>query len=111
MMKRLLLLIVVLVAIGLSACQSNEETMIPEDELIELTLEELSFYDGKEGRPAYIAVNGEIYDVSDSIFWRNGGHNGFEAGQDLTDEIINESPYGLANLSRVPKIGILVDGD
>ncbi|HOI85759.1 MAG TPA: cytochrome b5 domain-containing protein [Acholeplasmataceae bacterium] len=111
MMKRLLLLIVVLVAIGLSACQSNEETMIPEDELIELTLEELSFYDGKEGRPAYIAVNGEIYDVSDSVLWQNGGHNGFEAGQDLTDAIINESPHGLANLSRVPKIGILVDGD
>lgn len=108
-MKRLLIFLVFVSVIGLSACQPTEETEIPEDELIELTLEELSYYDGKEGRPAYIAVNGDIYDVTDSTFWRNGGHNGFQAGQDLTDAIINESPHGLSNLSRVPKIGILVN--
>lgn len=111
MMKRLFLIIVLFSVMGLSACQPTEETVIPDDELLELTLEELSFYDGKEGRPAYVAVNGEIYDVSDSPFWQNGGHNGFEAGQDLTDAIINESPHGLANLNRVPKIGILIDGE
>jgi len=110
-MKHVWFMITLILLVSLSACQPSDTTEIPDDELIELTLEELSYYDGKNGRPAYIAVNGDIYDVSDSVFWINGGHNGFAAGQDLTDAIINQSPHGLSNLSRVPKIGILVEGD
>ncbi len=30
------------------------------------TREELKKYDGKNGRPAYIAYKGKVYDVSDS---------------------------------------------
>lgn len=113
-MKRYFMFILMVLVLNLAACEPTQETEIPDnndDELIELTLEELSYYDGKEGRPAYIAVNGDIYDVTDSAFWQMGLHNGYEAGQDLTDPIINESPHGLANLSRVPLIGKLVDGE
>ncbi len=116
-MKHFLRLLVLLIVIGLSACtaeEPNEQTPVPtnnEEQLIELTLEELSYYDGKDGKPAYIAVQGFIYDVTDSSFWRNGNHNGYAAGQDLTDEIINSSPHGIENISRVPKVGILVTGE
>jgi len=30
------------------------------------TLEELGKFDGKEGRQAYVAYKGEVYDVTDS---------------------------------------------
>jgi predicted heme/steroid binding protein len=98
----------------LTACSSNSKTTdintnIQTDvELIELTLAELSFFDGKEGRKAYIAVDGFIYDVSNSSRWVNGEHNGFQAGRDLTAQIKSISPHGLSVLSGIPKIGILI---
>lgn len=92
---------------ALFACE-EEAKDIPEDELIELTLEELAVFDGKNGKKAYIAVDGFIYDVTDSSRWRNGEHNGFKAGNDLSIGI-NSSPHGKSFLTRVPKIGILVE--
>lgn len=35
-----------------------------------MTREELTGYDGREGRPAYAAVNGKIYDFTGSKLWR-----------------------------------------
>ena len=59
---------------------------------LQLTLEELSQYTGQNGKPAYIAVDGVIYDVTNVPQWENGGHNGFSAGKDLTKEIKTVSP-------------------
>lgn len=91
----------------LVACQ-EEVKEVPEEELIELTLEELSLFDGTNGKKAYIAVDGFIYDVTNDPNWRNGSHNGFRAGNDLSIGI-NSSPHGKSFLTRVPKIGILVE--
>lgn len=116
------LLLLVFVVFALVACNGDEVTDIPNDEdtsqnedvngdtdLREFTLEELAQYDGQEGRDAYVAVDGYVYDVSDSDRWMDGIHQGrIEAGQDLTDEI-DESPHGRAVLDRIPKIGILDD--
>jgi len=74
------------------------------EEALLLTLEELKAFDGKEGRRAYVAVDGFIYDMTDSNFWGDGVHNGQQAGNDLTQQI-NESPHGVGNLARVPMIG------
>lgn len=71
-----------------------------------MTLEELKKYDGKEGRPAYVACNGKIYDVTKSDFWKDGKHMGQQAGQDLSSKI-GLSPHGEANLFRFPVVGEL----
>lgn len=72
-----------------------------------MTIEELKKYDGKEGRPAYVACNGKIYDVTKSDFWSGGSHMGrFAAGEDLTSSI-GLSPHGEANLFRYPVVGEL----
>ncbi len=76
---------------------------------LELTLAELAAYDGKNGNPAYIAVDGVIYDVSGSSRWRSGEHNGYSAGQDLTDVIKSISPHGISVLSRMPVVGKIVE--
>lgn len=43
------------------------------------TLEELKNYDGKEGRKAYIAVDGVVYDVTNVAAWQGGTHHGNNA--------------------------------
>lgn len=76
---------------------------------LELTAEELSKYNGKDGAPAYVAVDGVIYDVSNAPEWNNGQHkDGITAGKDLTDEITNKSPHGLSVLQDLPVVGKLV---
>ncbi len=79
-------------------------------DLRSFTLDELSEYDGKEDRDAYIAVDGYVYDVSDSAHWTDGIHQGkIEAGQDLTEEIDTISPHGRSVLDNVPRIGVLIE--
>lgn len=73
------------------------------------TLEELATYNGKDGQPAYVAVDGVVYDVTDVPQWANGEHySGLTAGQDLTEEITNQSPHGLSVLDGLPVVGTLV---
>jgi predicted heme/steroid binding protein len=72
------------------------------------TLEELKQYDGREGRPAYIAYKGKVYDVTDSFLWIEGDHQGQHvAGKDLTDEMAF-APHGEDIFERVKQVGVLV---
>ncbi len=77
---------------------------------LELTLDELKAFNGKDGARAYVAVDGIVYDMTDSLPWKNGQHNGFEAGNDLTDAIKNASPHGVSKLANVKPVGILAGG-
>ena len=81
-----------------------------ENGTLELTLDQLKQYDGKNGNPAYVAVDGIIYDLTNVPAWKNGEHNGYSAGNDLTDIIKNKSPHGLKNLEGKPVVGKLVAG-
>lgn len=74
-------------------------------EHFELTLEELAHFNGKDGMRAFVAVDGIIYDVTDSPAWKDGEHNGNLAGKDLTNEIKEDSPHGIKNLEKVVEVG------
>ncbi len=65
----------------------EEEEDEPENLLPIFNKESLSEFDGRDGRRAYIAIDGVVYDVTDSPRWPNGNHNGFQAGQDLSRQI------------------------
>lgn len=87
-----------------AASETSEET-----QLEEFTLDELSEYDGQDGNPAYVAVDGVVYDVTDNEAWAGGEHAGeLEAGNDYTEEIM-ESPHGDAVLEDLPVVGNLVE--
>ena len=58
--------------------------LIEEENLMEFTPEELAEFDGKDGRPAYVAVNRVIYDVTEFPSWAGGMHYGSLAGTDAT---------------------------
>ncbi len=67
--------------------------------------EELKQYDGREGRPTYVAVSGRVYDVSDSAMWVDGNHyEAHQAGQDLTEEL-KSAPHVRAVIERFPVVG------
>lgn len=93
---------------GCSKKKAEEPTPVEEPKL-ELTLEELKEFNGKDGKAAYVAVDGVIYDVTNSSRWKNGEHNDFFAGNDLSDGIKNVSPHGVKVLERMPVVGKIVE--
>jgi predicted heme/steroid binding protein/uncharacterized membrane protein len=76
----------------------------------EITSEELSSFNGKEGKPVYIVFQGNVYDVSKSPLWSKGLHmNRHPSGKDLAEEI-SAAPHGTEVLERYPRVGVLKKG-
>ena len=74
-----------------------------------LNLEELSQFYGREGRPAYIAYQGDIYDVSGSKLWSGGIHlKKHAAGSDLT-EALKGAPHGEDRVLKMKRVGRLLE--
>ena len=72
-----------------------------------INLEELSAHDGKNGNAVYVAVNGKVYDISDSQMWKNGVHMGqHHAGNDLT-AALGRAPHGVTVFERFRAVGEL----
>jgi predicted heme/steroid binding protein len=72
----------------------------------EFTLDDLKQFDGQEGRPAYVAYEGAVYDVTDSAMWSDGDHEGtHQAGQDLT-AAHDDAPHDV-HIVDFPQVGVL----
>lgn len=66
----------------------------------EFTLDELkNYYDGADGKPAYVAINGIVFDVSNVGAWGGGTHFGLYAGKNHTD-IFDRHHDGLMGLLK-----------
>ena len=73
------------------------------------TRDRLSKFDGKDGRPAYVAYLGQVYNVTESVMWEDGEHEDeHSAGVDLTEEI-EDAPHFAEELDSFPIVGTLVD--
>jgi predicted heme/steroid binding protein len=72
-----------------------------------LTTAELARYNGKNGNPAYVAVNGVVYDVTDAAGWAAATHFGLTAGRDLTSEFIS-CHRGAPILNKLKVVGRLM---
>jgi predicted heme/steroid binding protein len=72
-----------------------------------MTRSELARFDGREGRRAYAAVNGKVYDFTDSPRWKDGDHEKrHRAGCDLSKDL-EGAPHIRAVIERFPVVGIL----
>jgi len=70
-----------------------------------MTLEQLTRFDGKDDRKAYFAYQGDIYDATGSLLWKNGNHMGrHQAGCDLT-EVLSQAPHGEDKVKELKKVG------
>ena len=77
----------------------------------EFSKEELARYNGKNGRPAYAAYKGKVYDLSGSFLWNEGSHQVLHnAGVDLTDAM-EQAPHGGDILEKFPLVGTLRSAD
>jgi predicted heme/steroid binding protein len=73
-----------------------------------VTKQELEENNGKNGKVAYIAYKGKVYEVTQSSFWMDGEHLGMHyAGKDLTEEL-EIAPHTEETLQRVKLVGELV---
>lgn len=97
-------------AISVSSSAEESASESSATEMRTFTLEELSQYNGKDGQPAYVAVDGVVYDVTNVEAWKDGEHKqGLTAGNELTEEITNQSPHGLKVLEGLPVVGTFVE--
>lgn len=69
------------------------------------TLSELSQYTGANGTTAYIAVNGVVYDVTNTFV--NGKHQGLQLGGTDATQAFASSPHSASLLSTLPVVGSL----
>ncbi|USK57392.1 cytochrome b5 [Cytobacillus solani] len=79
--------------------QSNQRTF---------TIGELATFTGKNGRPAYVAVNGIVYDVTNNRAWAAATHFGLIAGKDYTQEFASCHAGQQSILATLPVVGRLV---
>ena len=116
-MKRLVFFMILFIAtFTLTACNTNDSPDKRKDdkeddnqtELLELTIEELAMYNGEDGKDAYIAVDGVIYDVTGVSAWTSGSHNGGMVGMDITD-LIDGAPHGENVLDNLEVVGNIIE--
>lgn len=74
---------------------------------MELDKNQLAEHNGQDGKAAYVAFEGKIYDVTNSKMWKKGLHmNRHHAGQDLS-AAIGAAPHGPEVLTRFQQVGTL----
>jgi predicted heme/steroid binding protein len=72
-----------------------------------ISKQQLEENNGQNGKPAWVAVEGKVYDVTESSFWADGSHMGMhDAGKDLTDDL-SMAPHGADNMEKVKFVGDL----
>ena len=75
--------------------------------MITLSLDELAKFDGKEGRPAYVALKGDVYDITPSLLWKEGEHQFLhQAGTDLTKDF-EDAPHDMEVFESFVQVGTL----
>ena len=92
-----------------SVTGGSTTTSAPVSEEKVFTPAELAQFDGREGRPAYIAVDGVVYDVSSSARWLEGRHTTCfldpKAGNDLSEELKQAPSNMRALVEQLPVVG------
>jgi len=91
---------------GMPQTQTTPSSQNPQQSF---TREQLAQFDGRNGRPAYVAVKGIVYDVTNNAAWSAASHFGLSAGKDLTQEFASCHAGEQWILSTLTPVGRLID--
>jgi len=91
---------------GMSQTQTTPSSQNPQQSF---TRGQLAQFDGRNGRPAYVAVKGIVYDVTNNAAWSAASHFGLSAGKDLTQEFASCHAGEQWILNTLTPVGRLVD--
>ena len=80
---------------------------IPQQNERLFTIEQLANYDGKDGKPAYVAVDGTVYDVTNNRAWAAATHFGLISGKNYTHEFATCHAGQQSILQTLPVVGRL----
>lgn len=73
-------------------------------DLPEYTRSQLALRNGQDKPQIWVALDGVIYDLTESRLWRDGKHYEHWAGQDLTAEL-QDAPHSAGVFARFKKVG------
>jgi predicted heme/steroid binding protein/uncharacterized membrane protein len=87
----------------------KQKTLVPAmDDNGACSIDALCQFNGTDGRPAYVAYKGLIYDMTGSKLWKKGSHmTKHAAGNDLTD-MLKTAPHGDDKILGMPLAGKLL---
>ena len=96
----------VVLFIGPKLRQAADSPEVPEGKIFDPFT--LSSFDGKDGKPAYIAFEGYVYDVTGLGSWQDGYHfRQHRVGEDLT-ESIGKAPHTAEKLEGLVRVGTYI---
>jgi len=97
------------ISVLVQGLQNSEYTNNPQlDTIRTFTEAELSKYNGRDGNPAYVAVNGIVYDVTNNAAWGGATHFGLVAGTDVTSQFAS-CHAGQPILSKLKVVGKIIE--
>ncbi|MDO4535983.1 MAG: cytochrome b5 domain-containing protein [Clostridium perfringens] len=82
--------------------------MLQQDGVVTMNREELRHYTGDNGTRKYVAVNGIIYDLTDTPQLEYAPHCQIVGGTDVTKMFSNCHGDDYEILEKLPKVGILI---
>lgn len=112
-MKTITILLALALLSGRAAAQEQGKTAAEDAwKSRTFTAAELKKYNGKDGAPAYAAVDGIVYDLSKAKFWKDGLHMKLHsAGTDLSSAIHSKAAKLMHKdkpvMEKVPKVGVM----
>lgn len=120
-MRKRLLIIVIFLLSTLTLLFADSVRTLEQIDLASMTLKEfegghrllslkgLSRYDGSRNTPVYVAAIGKVYDFTGLRRWAGGSHMGqHSSGEELTSDLLGDSPHGAARLDRGEPVALLV---
>ena len=82
----------------------NKESLVDDTDYKEFDINELSNYNGKNGKPPYIAIFGTVYDLTDVDKWQE---KNIKVGCDLTGEYKEVYGNDKSHLKNLKVAGVL----